>query len=257
MRFLLALHADKNAFGNRLPLNYQYELSAFIYRAIARADGAYAQWLHENGFQLDGRPFKLFTFSNLDIPQRKISSDRLYIESEQVKWQVSFLPEASTEKFVQGVFSEQVFQVGDKKSVVQFRVEQIEVLPTPTFEPEMHFRTLSPACIPYRVEGQRHPEYISPERPEAADIVLNNLLSKYHTFYGKPYEGSCDFALHPTNQPKAKLIKIKSGTPEETFIKGHMFEFRMRASEELMGIAHEAGVGEKGSMGFGMVGVLQ
>jgi CRISPR-associated endoribonuclease Cas6 len=254
MRFLLTLHADKKAFGNRLPLSYQYELSSFIYRAIARADGAYAQWLHENGFQMDGRKFKLFTFSNLDVPQRKVVGDRLHIESERVQWQISFLPEASTEKFIQGIFAEQVFQLGDKKSVVQFRIEQVEVLPTPIFEPEMHFRTLSPACIPYRREGLRHPEFISPEHPETANIVLNNLLSKYHTFYGKPYEGNSDFAFHVTNQPKAKLIKIKSGMPDETSIKGHLFEFKMRASKVLMGIAHEAGVGEKGSLGFGMVG---
>jgi CRISPR-associated endoribonuclease Cas6 len=255
MRFKLTLKTDYTAFGNSLPLNYQYELSAFIYKTIAQADLSYSLWLHENGFLLNGKPFKLFTFSNLLIPQYKIDKEvgRIRIESDRITWLVSFLPEIATEKFVQGLFSEQVFQIGDKKSVVQFRIEQIEALPSPVFEPEMRFKTLSPTCIPCQTGIRQHPEYVPPGHPEAAGIVLNNLLKKYQTFYGKPYEGNSDFAFQATNQPKAKLIKIKAGLPAETFIKGYVFEFKMKTSRELMRIAYEAGIGEKGSQGFGMV----
>jgi CRISPR-associated endoribonuclease Cas6 len=258
MRFKLTLKIDHAAFGNSLPLNYQYELSSFIYRTIAHADQAYSLWLHENGFRLNGKQFKLFTFSNLLVPLYKIDKEagRIRIESDRITWLVSFLPDVATEKFVHGLFSEQVFQIGDKKSVVQFRVEQIEALPSPVFEPEMRFKMLSPACIPYRTEMRQHPEYVSPEHPETAGIVLNNLLNKYHTFYHKPYEGNSDFVFQITNQPKAKLIKIKAGLPAETFIKGYVFEFKMKTSRELMRIAYEAGIGEKGSQGFGMVEIV-
>jgi CRISPR-associated endoribonuclease Cas6 len=257
MRFRLTLQIDRRAFGNTLPLNYQYELSAFIYKAIARADQDYAFWLHENGFQLNGRPFKLVTFSNLLIPQYRIDKEagRIRIESDRIEWLVSFLPEALTEKFVFGLFSEQVLQIGDSRSVVQFRIERIEALPSPVFEPEMTFVTLSPVCIPLRREEQRHPEYISPDRPEAPEIVLNNLLNKYLTFYGKPFEGPIDFAFQVTNQPKAKLITIKTGTSEMTHVRGYNFEFRMRAPKELMKMMWDSGLGEKGSTGFGMVTV--
>lgn len=50
MRFKLQLEVNKNVFGNRLPINYQYEQSAVIYRILARADKDYATWLHENVF---------------------------------------------------------------------------------------------------------------------------------------------------------------------------------------------------------------
>lgn len=36
MRFKLQLEVNKRAFGNRLPINYQYEQSAAIYRILAR-----------------------------------------------------------------------------------------------------------------------------------------------------------------------------------------------------------------------------
>ena len=255
MRFKLTLQIDKKAFGNVLPLSYQYELSAFIYRAIAQADREYSLWLHENGFRLYGRPFKLFTFSNLLIPQYKIDKERgcILIECDRIEWLVSFLPETSTEKFAFGIFSEQVFQIGDKKSVVQFRIEQIELLPTPVFETRMMFKTLSPACIPFREAEQRYSVYLSPDAPEVSGIVLNNLLNKYHTFYSKPFDRVLDFTFEVTSRPKSKLIAIKSGTPEASNIRGFMFDFYMKAPVELMRMMYEAGLGEKNSVGFGMV----
>jgi len=257
MRFKLTLQIDKRAFGNVLPINYQYELSAFIYKAIEYADREYSLWLHENGFRLYGRPFKLFTFSNLMIPQYRIDKEqgRIRIECDRIEWLVSFLPEASTEKFAFGLFSEQVFQIGDKKSTVQFRIEQIEVLPAPVFESIMLFQTLSPVCLPLKEEGKRYATYLSPDAPEAFGMVLNNLLSKYHTFYNKPYELMENFRFEVTSQPKPKLIVIKKGTPDASEIRGFLFDFRMQAPVELMQIMYEAGLGEKNSIGFGMVEV--
>ena len=255
MRFKLTLYVDRKAFGNVLPLNYQYELSAFIYRAIAQADSEYSHWLHENGFKLYGRPFKLFTFSNLLIPHYKIDKEygRIRVECDHIEWLVSFLPETSTEKFISGLFSEQVFQIGDKKSAVQFRIERIELIPSLVFAPSMIFKTLSPVCIPFKEEGKRHPTYLSPETPEAQSIILNNLLNKYHTFYSKPYEKTFDFKFEVLSRPKPKLITIKAGTPESSDVRGFLFDFRIEAPTELMQIMHSCGLSEKNSMGFGMV----
>ncbi|MDO9635171.1 MAG: CRISPR-associated endoribonuclease Cas6, partial [Paludibacter sp.] len=68
MRFLLKLVVDKSVFGNTLPLNYQYELSSFVYSTIERSDAKYSEWLHSNWNMLDKKSFRLFSFSNLTIP---------------------------------------------------------------------------------------------------------------------------------------------------------------------------------------------
>jgi CRISPR-associated endoribonuclease Cas6 len=258
MRFKITLQTNAAAFGNLLPLNYQYELSSFIYHTIAQADMEYATWLHENGFRFNGRPFKLFTFSNLLIPKYEIDRERscIRIESERVEWLVSFLPETSTEKFIFGLFTDRVFQIGDKYAAVQFRTERIEALPEPSFEREMRFGALAPVCIPFQPNDQRYATYLAPDRPEVPAIVLSNLLNKYHTFYGKHFEGDTgDFAFRVINRPKAKLIAVKKGTPEASSIRGYMFDFEMTAPQELMKIMFECGIGNKNSMGFGMVKV--
>lgn len=80
MRFKLTLHLFKP--GAILPINYHYPVSAWIYSRICSADIAFAEWLHENGYSLDSKHFKLFTFSELYLPKFERDGDRLKILTE-------------------------------------------------------------------------------------------------------------------------------------------------------------------------------
>jgi CRISPR-associated endoribonuclease Cas6 len=254
MRFNLHLSVKKQSFGNVLPLSYQYELSAYIYHVIAKGNANYAEWLHQNGFTLDGKQFRLFSFSNLQIDKISIDKalNRLILLSENATLQISFLPEQSTEEFVKGVFAEQTFTLGGKQSKVQFTVQQVEMLPTPAFEEELQGITLSPICLSRKTEeGKVH--YYSPDEAQAGQAILNNLINKYEAFYGKPYEGDTAFEWEVLSEPRSKLITMKAGTPQQTRVKAYNCSFRLKADKELLRIGYECGLGEKGSMGFGMV----
>jgi len=255
MRFKLILEVCANAFGNVLPVNYQYEQSAVIYRILSQASKQYADWLHENGFRLEsGKNFKLFTYSPLKISERKILKEkgRLLIFSQTVEWQISFLPEQSTEKFIQGLFAKQIFEIGDKKSTVQFRVQKIEVVPAPDYKSEMFLEAMSPICLKIKREDGST-EYISPKDTRAKEVILYGLLSRYESFYGKRYQEVPAFDFIPEGECKKKLIKIKVGTKEETGVVGYKCKFTVNAPTELMKILYESGIGEQCSQGFGCV----
>ena len=49
-------------------------------------------------------------------------------------WEISFLPEESTQEFILGVFKEQSFEIGNKGSVVRFVVKNVEAIPMPEFK---------------------------------------------------------------------------------------------------------------------------
>ena len=253
MRFKLTLTVDRRAFGNFLPLNYQYELSAFVYRTIERANAAYSEWLHENGFKLDAKQFRLFCFSNFQIPIYKIQDHRLRIDSDTITWFISFLPEQSTEEFIKGVFAEQLFSIGDKLSKVQFRVANIELLPEPDFSKPNQFNTLSPVCITRHIPEQNRIAYESPDSNYAREALLCNLKNKYKAFYGKEFEGDEQFDFKLLYTPKSKLIMIKANTPEQTQVKGFTFRFTLKAHPGLMHVMYQCGLREKNSTGFGMV----
>ena len=223
MRFKLILEVNKKAYGNIIPINYQYEQSAVIYKILSYGDKEYAAWLHENGFQLEnGKTFKLFTFSRFKIEKRKILNDRIQILSDTIEWQISFLPEKSTEKFITGVFNNQIFEIGDKRSCVQFIVKSIEI------------------------------DYISPLDVRSKQILLVGLADKYYSLYGiRPDFSVDDVALDVLNDPKPVLVTMKSNTASQTKVKGYMFKFKINAPVDLLKVMYDGGAGSLCSQGFG------
>lgn len=255
MRFKLTLQIQPKVMGNEMPINYQYPLQAAIYRTLAQSDLEFATWLHENGYQQDGKRFKLFTFSNLIVPRYEIDKERerLVVKSDYVILFISFLPEKSTQKFIQGVFKDRTFQVADYLSGVQFMVREINVMRPLEYQPEMTFRTLSPVCVSLRNEHDQM-DYLAPNGPRYEQGILTGLLARYNAIYAEPYSGETYCHLQLLSEPKSALIRIKAGTPNETRVRGYRYQFKIDLPEELMQIAYESGLGEKGSMGFGMIG---
>ena len=251
MRFKLTLQVNPSAFGCKIPLNYNYELGSLIYKILSKSDRNFSEWLHENGFQSRNKKFKLFTFSRLHIPEYRIEGGFLRILCDTIEWQLSFLPERSTQEFIQGLFHEQTFELGTREANVQFFVREVSVIAPPSFSDTMLFETLSPICISkQRTDGGI--DYLSPDAPQAVALIRQNLLNKYKAFTGKDFSADFDFGFDVLSKPKSSLITIKSGTPAQTRVRGFMCEFRLSAPAELIKIMYEAGVGEKGSTGFGM-----
>jgi CRISPR-associated endoribonuclease Cas6 len=255
MRFRLILEVNKNAFGNIIPINYQYEQSAVIYHILSRASEEYSHWLHDNGYALArGKRFKLFCFSRLKIEKRQIlaKEERIRILSNTIEWQISFLPEKSTEKFIQGLFANQTFEIGDKTSTVQFHVRNVEVLPQPKYTNEMEFSTMSPICLRCQKE-EGGAEYISPSDSRAQQAILTGLLSRYQAFYGVSFSSVPGFQFTVLDEPKSVLVKLRAGTTSQTQVRGYMCQFKLKAPVELMKTMYEAGIGEECSQGFGCV----
>lgn len=255
MRFKLSLQIQPEVMGRELPINYQYPLQAAIYRTLAQSDLDFSTWLHENGYQLNkDKRFKLFTFSNLIVPQYGINKERerLIIKSNTVTLFISFLPEKSTEKYIQGLFQQQTIQIADYLSGVQFQVREIQVMPSLDYHPDMVFKTLSPICVSCHNERGKM-DYISPTDSRYELGLLTGLLARYDTIHGQPFSGEPYCHIHLLNEPKSALVRIKAGTPNETRVRGYRFQFKIDLPEELMQIAYESGLGEKGSMGFGMI----
>ena len=124
MQFKLTLNGNKGQF---IPINYQYPLSACIYKIIERADAAYSLFLHDMGHRVGQslKAFKLFTFSNLNMPCKRVE-DRLQIQSNQVDLQIAFHIPETAEKFVIGIFKDQRMEIADQYSKAIFTISQVE-----------------------------------------------------------------------------------------------------------------------------------
>jgi len=251
MRFRLtfALTGSKE---NILPLNYQYELSSWIYRILNAADPAFAGWLHDQGYTDDRKQFKMFTFSNLIIPLRRVQGDRLEIRTPEISLIISMLPSDMIRHFITGIFQDQLFTLGDRLTRVPLKVVSVEGLLEPEFSGHMSFAALSPLLISFKYPEDRYARYLKPDDPFYPVLFFRNLKEKFRTLNGNdmPFNEK-DGRFELLTDPRKKGILIKSGTPQESKIIGYQYDFRLTAPAELLRLGYYTGFGEKNSMGFG------
>jgi len=261
MRLKISLKAS-NTRLNILPINYQYELSAWIYHTIHFANPEFSEWLHEKGYSTGAQRFKFFTFSNLEIPHGgyKVEGDRLRLLAETCSLQISFLIENAALPFITGIFQNQRFTLGDNISLVQFDVQQIERLPDLVFNNEMTFTTLSPIVIGKSrlSEGGTGTAYLSPEDKDYERLFFQNLRRKVainnaSAILSNSELAECRFEL--IGSARKKGIVIKAHTSKETKVIGYSYKFKISAPSAWIKVGYYAGFGEKNSEGMGCVGI--
>jgi CRISPR-associated endoribonuclease Cas6 len=257
-----------------LPFNYQYPVSAWIYKVLAQGNEEFTTLLHNEGYQLNnGKTFKLFTFSNLRFPKGSWSvadakqvnilrkekgfeeisnSDRMKIWSRNAWLTVSFHLPQQSENFIMGLFKNQKAFIGDKISGINLEVESIEALKPPTTKNgSVKIKSSTPILMGLNEEGFKHERYINPTHPAFKTLFINNLLNKYHT------SGKTDIKLEDIDfeviklYPKPSKQTIKAFTKEQTEVKAFKFDFELKAPNEIIEIGLNAGFGSMNSLGFG------
>lgn len=245
-----------------IPINYNYPLSAAIYRIIAKGDSNYAAFLHKTGY---GKGFKLFTFSQLNIPF-KIEGDRLRLVGNEASFQVAFhLPEAM-ENFVKGLFQSEEIVIADKKSKSGFTVKSVESLPNPlqSFNENeivnIQLKPLSPVVAGIQNEKGNY-NFLPPDDIRFTESLVYNWRSKIATCYDETTAASALLMIEmvPMQQPaKSRLMTIKAGTAEETKIRGWMnVGLKVTGEKRFVELLMNAGVGVYNSMGCGCVEILK
>ena len=224
----------------KIGINYSYYLASALYRAIERGDPSLSLELHKPNVP------KLFTFSRLMIPRKRfvIEGDKIIIESDEVHFFFSTLRSDIAEKLVAGMLSKPEFKI-EKSS---FLVSEIRVVKERKIGKKEKFVTLSPVTVSTIEEknGRREVVDLYPTDRRFYEVLKQNLVKKYTTFYGREPEDA-DMAITPL-KVKPKRLKIK-----DTFRRCVEMVFRAEGSEELLDVGYKAGFGGKNSMGFGMV----
>ena len=227
-----------------LPLHYNYSVQSFLYRHISPELG---KFLHDHGFTLGKRRFKMFTFSRLQGKYKIIGN------------KIKFYPpvyltiSSPLERFISEL-GNTLLKTDDLELVKnKIYVESIKVHPEPEIKDEIKIKTLSPVVVYSTLmtkDGKKKTYYYSPYEVEFTELIDQNLRKKHEALYGK--------------KPKAKKLKINIvGKPKEkiilyrrTIIKGWMGNFILSGNKKLLKLGYYSGIGGKNSQGFGMFEVV-
>lgn len=223
--------------GFKLPYNNNYTIASILYTALE--DQHFATELH------DARSFKYFTFSQVQIPHIEIHSDGLITRDGRFQVQVSSVNDEFIQNLWHGLFSTPVIDF--QGALVE--VEKAEIMKTPKFKSNMKFKTLSPVYLRTEREGKIWD--LHADDAEFDNRLRENLFKKYKSFYGEEYDLYLDFKPLKDSIKQKRVIIKKDDI--EIYHRANQMKFNLRGPPDLLEFAWQVGLGEKGSMGFGMI----
>lgn len=224
----------------KLPINYQATIQGMIYSVFSKED--YGKFLHDEGYRLDNKVFKLFVFSNL-FGKYRIDNKKIIFEDK-----CYFYIASESEEFIQIVYQ---FYMNNEIIILdgqKVKINNIKMVDVPYFrgEKDIVIRTLSPV-VAYRTENN-YVNYFKPSDEEFALLCFNNLLNK-NASIDNPISNLV-FSINSINYEKKRLVRFKN-----TFYIAYMSEMNIHTNYETLSLLYNTGLSSKGSAGFGMIEV--
>ncbi len=263
MRLRLTLKATST---NQISPNYNYALSAAIYKLLKFGSAEFSEFLHENGYKTKGKTYKLFSYS-LRFEKIRFNNSAIELVSPNVFLFVSSpLVDEFIKNIVIGTLRSKKIEIFTNRIKTEFSIEQAELLPEIDYLQNMKFKMLSPMVLstPKTFNGKQAQYYFRyDDNIEMINKVLNNnLINKYKLIYNKDYNGgtvklSWDnvYIKRQINKNKriSKKISITKDMNNIIDVIGIQTPFTLEGNPELIKVGYQCGFGEKNSMGFGMV----
>lgn len=263
MRLLLKLKiAPKEPF---LSLNYNYPLSAAIYKLLKLGSAEFSEFLHSVGYKDSGKTYKLFTFALRFSKFQIINNSIKLLEPKAELFISSPLIDNFIKNFVIGTFTEQKIEIIADDIKTSFSIEQMESLPEIQFSNKMKFVALSPLIISTKKEfnGNLKQYYFRYyDSIDEINRVLNvNLNNKYRILNNKDYKGdgvkirwdkNYITLMEKKKKRLTKKITVKKGKTSIDLI-GNQLPFEIEGDPVLIKVGYECGFCEKNGLGFGFV----
>ncbi|MCX7880666.1 MAG: CRISPR-associated endoribonuclease Cas6 [Ignavibacteria bacterium] len=263
MRLEIRLKSVKRHFT--IPVNYNYPLGSALYQIFYESSPSFSKWLHDKGFITpDGKKLKLFTFSRLFFKKFQIEGDKIH--STDGCWFLFSSPfeYSIIENFLIGAMIKRKIVIANNYVGAEFILKSAGLIPEPEFSNEMNYLMLSPTVSSTVVERNNElvEHYYRVDEIGVEENLANNLKKKYEIVFKKEYVDKLEIILDKKYietkggaENVSKLITLAEGKKEETKVKGFLCPVKIFGNPSIQRVAYECGIGQKNSMGFGMLDV--
>lgn len=234
----------------RLPRVNLHILQGFVYNLMS---GGLAKFLHDEGYEIEGRKFKLFSFSWL-MGKKKFFDDKYVVFQDGASLVISSpLPSISQDVINEVLQKERLRLAGN-----EVFCSSVNVYTEPVIEGEIIIRALSPVCCystMYKADGKPYTVYHALSEQDFQRQIHNNLLKKYKLIYPERAVPEGKVILEPISRPRLQTALFKFDDPRP--IKGWWGDFMLKGPKELLSVALDAGIGAKNSAGWGCVTLFE
>lgn len=223
-----------------LPVNYNYLLQSMIYNLLDNKENL-SRKIHETGYQIEDKHFKLFTFSLLR-GQYKIHGKRIEF-LDKVRFEIRTVDKNILLTIVESLLNIETLRIGQNLvKILNVKIGEKKLTGT-----SYKIRMISPLVVRSTDADTKKTLYYNPFDTEFKSRIMENFERKYQAYYHKVPTGRFD--IEPINYS----LKNKFVTKYKDFlITGWRGEFEIRGDAEVLDFLYQVGLGEKNSMGFGM-----
>ncbi|AEH51229.1 CRISPR-associated endoribonuclease Cas6 [Pseudothermotoga thermarum] len=247
MRLTITLQSDEKI---NLPVNYNHMIQAMIYNVMD--DPTFRAYLHEHGFELGKRSFKMFTFSWLMGKSVFEESTKRIIFEPPVKLVVCSPMNSIMRELGSGLLKKKYIRLGENL----LQISEIATMNNDVNESRIRVKMLSPIVVYSTFEKpdqNKQTHYYSPFEERFNELVKQNLEKKYFIVYGENLSED-GFLIEPVKVGGRHFVITSY---KNTWIKGWMGEYELRGNPKLLKLALDAGLGSKNSLGYGCCEVVQ
>lgn len=197
--------------------------------------------IHETGYQIEDKHFKLFTFSLLR-GQYKIHGKRIEF-LDKVRFEIRTVDKNILLTIVESLLNLETLRIGQNLvKILNVKIGEKKLTGT-----SYKIRMISPLVVRSTDADTKKTLYYNPFDTEFKSRIMENFERKYQAYYHKVPTGRFD--IEPINYS----LKNKFVTKYKDFlITGWRGEFEIRGDAEVLDFLYQVGLGEKNSMGFGM-----
>ena len=223
-----------------LPVNYNYLLQSMIYNLLDNKEKL-SRKIHETGYQIEDKHFKLFTFSLLR-GQYKIHGKRIEF-LDKVRFEIRTVDKNILLTIVESLLNLETLRIGQNLvKILNVKIGEKKLTGT-----SYKIRMISPLVVRSTDADTKKTLYYNPFDTEFKSRIMENFERKFLAYYNKEPTGRFD--IEPINYS----LKNKFVTKYKDFlITGWRGEFEIRGDAEVLDFLYQVGLGEKNSMGFGM-----
>ena len=225
--------------NKKIPVQYKSILVGIIYSFFDRNDDTTN--LHNAGYIINNRKFKLFTFSEIYGKTQYIKEDKCLFFLDNGCFDFT----SSDENYIN-----QVVNYLNNNSSILFGNQIIKIVKYDILDDycdnkeEEKYYTVSPITV-YRTEG-KFTKFFEPLDYEFKELIISNLASKYYLIYHE-------------NMPNIEITNIDNIKMKRTYfrkimhISYHLNITFDKLTPKVKYVIQTCGLGAKNSVGYGMV----
>lgn len=229
------------------------QLQALIYNLLERSS---AKWLHDNGFEYEKRRFKLFTFSSILEKGRYHKLREEFVFSKRISFLLSSPVDWILEQVAENFVMLDECRLGENL----LSISSISVLKRPAIlEETIKVKALTPITIRSTDKNTKKHKTHSPLSDSFSHLINENLKKKWESYYKK--ECKYNLKILPLFDDEKKYKRVVtygvSHDPKRAGIEGWVGTYLLKGEIDLLNFAYDAGLGERNSLGFGMIEVVR